>query len=41
MLKEGDYIYLFHEKASYLVPYKKASTISTHKGALRLEEGMD
>lgn len=41
MLKDGDYVYLYQEKASYLVPFKKGSTISTHKGALRLEEGMD
>lgn len=41
MIKDGEYIYLYHEKASYMVAYTKNGSVSTHMGLIRLSEGVD
>lgn len=40
MLKEGDYMYLCHEKGSNMIPYQKNGTFSSHKGNVRFTEGL-
>jgi tRNA (adenine57-N1/adenine58-N1)-methyltransferase catalytic subunit len=41
MLKEGDYIFLYHEKASYMIPYQKNGSFSSHKGNVKFEGELD
>ncbi len=41
MLKACDFIYLFHEKVTYMLPYQPGNTLSTHKGNIKFPEGLD
>lgn len=41
MIKDGEFIYLYHEKASYMVAYQKNGSVSTHMGLIRLTEGVE
>lgn len=41
MLKNGDYIYLYHEKATFMLPYQNGGSISTHKGNIKFEGELD
>lgn len=38
MINEGEFIYLYHEKSSYLVSYYKKMQVETHKGRLIIPE---
>lgn len=37
MLKDGDMMFLHHEKANYMIPYKDKSSFSSHKGSIKFE----
>lgn len=41
MLKNGDLMYLFHEKVSYMVPYQEKGCLSSHKGMVRFPAGLE
>ncbi len=41
MLQDGDYVYLYHKKSNFMIPYKKGNTFSCHKGNIKFEEGME
>lgn len=40
MIKDGDYIYLHHSKTNFMIPFQVGNTFSSHKGNIKLEEGM-
>lgn len=41
MLKDGDYVYLYHKNCNFMVPFNPKGSFSSHKGNLKFEEGMD
>lgn len=41
MIRDGEFIYLYHEKASYMVAYQKNGSVSTHMGLIRLAEDVN
>jgi tRNA (adenine57-N1/adenine58-N1)-methyltransferase len=41
MLKEGDFIYLYNDKATYMIPFQKNYCFSTHKGNIRFPEELE
>jgi len=41
MLKNGDFIYLYHDdKSTFMIPYREGFSFSTHKGEIKLTEGL-
>ena len=41
MIKDGEMVFLHHEKSNYMIPFQKNTVFSTHKGNIRFEEGME
>ena len=41
MLKDGDYIYLYNEKSTYMMPYQLNGSFSSHKGMVKFTPEMD
>lgn len=41
MIKDGEYIYLHHQKSNFMIPFQDGNSFSSHKGNIKFDNTMD